>query len=189
MSRTDGSGTGGNGGGARFWAIAPLALFVLLGGLFAWGMLGQRVDRHASPLVGTQAPPAILPAIDGSTFDLSAYRGRAVVLNVFASWCAPCRIEHPQLIQMARDSRFVVLGLAYRDDPADTAAYLEELGNPYAAVAIDRQGAVGVSFGLTGVPETYIIDPEGVVVRKVTGEITPRLAIEIARDAAAATRG
>jgi cytochrome c biogenesis protein CcmG/thiol:disulfide interchange protein DsbE len=176
----------GKGGGARVWALAPLALFVALGGLFAWGMFGQRVDRHASPLVGTVAPPAVLPTLEGGQFDLASLRGQVVVLNVFASWCAPCRIEHPQLIQMARDSRFVIVGLAYRDDPADTAAYLDELGNPYRAVAIDRQGAVGVSFGLTGVPETYVIGPDGVVVKKVTGEITPRLAADIVREAAAA---
>jgi cytochrome c biogenesis protein CcmG, thiol:disulfide interchange protein DsbE len=173
-----------NGGkGARAWALLPLGLFLALGGLFAWGMFGSRVDRHASPLVGTQAPPAILPALGGGTVDLSSYRGQTVVLNVFASWCAPCRVEHPQLIQMAKDSRFVMLGLAYRDDPSDTAKYLEELGDPYAAVAIDRQGAVGVSFGLTGVPETYVIGPDGIVLKKVTGEVTPRLAADLVRAA------
>lgn len=171
---------------ARLMAFAPLAVFVALGALFAFGMFGQRVDRHASPLVGQPAPEAVLPALDGSTFDLAAYRGRPVILNVFASWCAPCRLEHPQLIQMSRDPRFVVIGLAYRDDPADTTAFLEELGNPFAAVAIDRQGAAAVRFGLTGVPETYVIDANGIVIRKFTGEITPRDAVELTRLAAGA---
>lgn len=172
--------------GSRLWALLPLGVFMALATLAAWGMFGARVDRHATPLVGQPAPEAVLPALDGATFDLSAYRGRAVILNVFASWCAPCRVEHPKLLQLAQDSRYVVVGLAYRDDPADTASYLEELGNPYHAVAVDRQGAVGVRFGLTGVPETYVIGPDGVVRMKVTGEITQNSAAELARAAAAA---
>jgi cytochrome c biogenesis protein CcmG, thiol:disulfide interchange protein DsbE len=169
-------------------AFVPLGLFVALGGLFMWAMFGQRVDRHASPLIGKTAPTFVLPAMDGKTLDLSTYQGRPIILNFYASWCAPCRVEHPQLLQLAKDSRFVVLGVAYRDDPAKTAAYLDELGNPYAGSAIDRQGAVGVQFGLAGVPETYVIGADGKVLLRHQGEVTAKVAGEIAKLAAGSTR-
>ncbi len=167
--------------GARVWAFLPLAFFVLLAGLFAWAVLGQRVDRHASALIGKPAPDFVLPDLDGKTVRLSAYRGKPVILNVFASWCAPCRIEHPQLMQMANDSRFTVLGLAYRDDPAKLAAYFDELGVPFAQTGLDRQGDVGIQLGLAGVPETYVISPTGTVVWRHQGEVTAKVAGELVR--------
>jgi cytochrome c biogenesis protein CcmG, thiol:disulfide interchange protein DsbE len=169
-------------------AIVPFALFVALAGLFVWAMFGQRVDRHASPLIGKPAPNFVLPAMDGRMLDLAAYQGRPIILNFYASWCAPCRVEHPQLLQLAKDSRFVVLGVAYRDDPAKTAAYLDELGNPYAQSAIDRQGSVGVQFGLAGVPETYVIGGDGKVLLRHQGEVTAKVAGEIAKLAAGSAR-
>jgi cytochrome c biogenesis protein CcmG, thiol:disulfide interchange protein DsbE len=169
-------------------AIVPFALFVALAGLFVWAMFGQRVDRHASPLIGKPTPSFVLPAMDGKSLDLAAYKGRPIILNFYASWCAPCRVEHPQLLQLAKDSRFVVLGIAYRDDPAKTAAYLDELGNPYAQSAIDRQGSVGVQFGLAGVPETYVIGGDGTVLLRHQGEVTAKIAGEIAKLAAESKR-
>jgi cytochrome c biogenesis protein CcmG/thiol:disulfide interchange protein DsbE len=165
----------------RLWALLPVGLFVVLAGLFMWAMFGQRVDKHASPLIGKPAPTFILPAIKGGELDLSAYQGKPIILNFYASWCAPCRVEHPQFLQLAKDSRFVVLGVAYRDDPAKTAAYLDELGDPFVQSAIDRQGAVGVQFGLGGVPETYVIGADGTVLRRHQGEVTPKIAGELAQ--------
>jgi cytochrome c biogenesis protein CcmG, thiol:disulfide interchange protein DsbE len=175
---------------SRFWSFLPLALFLGLAGLFAWGMWGGRVDRTASALIGQPAPTTALPALttDGE-FGIGQYAGKVVILNVFASWCAPCRVEHPQLLQLSKDSRFVVVGLAYRDDPEDTLKFLDELGDPFAAVGIDRQGALGVQFGLAGVPETYLIDASGVVRFKVTGELTPQKAGDLARRAVALSGG
>ena len=166
----------------RSWlAFLPLVLFLGLGGLFVWAMFGQRVDRHASALVGKPVPAFVLPERLGGTFDLAAFRGKPVIVNVFASWCAPCRVEHPQLSQLAQDPRFVVVGIAYRDDPGKTQAYLDELGNPYAQTGIDRQGAIGVQLGLAGVPETYVISADGLVVQRIQGEITPKIARDVAR--------
>jgi cytochrome c biogenesis protein CcmG, thiol:disulfide interchange protein DsbE len=162
-------------------ALLPLIVFVALAGLFMWAMFGQRVDKKASALVGKPAPTFQLPAISGGMLDLSTYRGRPIILNFYASWCAPCRVEHPQFLQLAKDSRFVVLGVAYRDDPAKTAAYLDELGNPYAATALDRQGAIGVQYGLAGVPETYVIGADGIVRHRHQGEVTAKVAGELAR--------
>ncbi|MFN7674158.1 MAG: redoxin family protein, partial [bacterium] len=93
----------------RLMAFLPLVLFLGLAGLFAWSMFGQRVDRHASALIGKPVPPIVLPDMDGKTLDLASYKGRAVIVNVFASWCAPCRVEHPLLLQLAKDKRFVVI--------------------------------------------------------------------------------
>jgi cytochrome c biogenesis protein CcmG, thiol:disulfide interchange protein DsbE len=166
-------------------AFIPLLVFLALSGLFMWAMFGQRVDKKASALVGKPAPMFQLPAIAGGTLDLATYKGRPIILNFYASWCAPCRLEHPQFLQLAKDSRFVVLGVAYRDDPAKTAAYLDELGNPYAATALDRQGAVGVQFGLAGVPETYVIGADGIVKHRHQGEVTAKIAGDLARLASA----
>jgi cytochrome c biogenesis protein CcmG, thiol:disulfide interchange protein DsbE len=165
----------------RLWAFLPVGLFVALAGLFMWAMFGQRVDKHASPLIGKPAPTFVLPAIKGGELDLAAYRGKPIILNFYASWCAPCRVEHPQFLQLAKDSRFVVLGVSYRDDPAKTAAYLDELGDPFVQSAIDRQGAVGVQFGLAGVPETYVISADGIVLLRHQGEVTPKVAGELAQ--------
>jgi cytochrome c biogenesis protein CcmG, thiol:disulfide interchange protein DsbE len=165
-------------------AYLPLVLFLALAGLFIWAMFGQRVDKHASPLVGKPSPTFTLPAIDGKNFDLSAYRGKPIILNFYASWCAPCRLEHPQFLQLAKDRRFVVLGVAYRDDPSKTAAYLDELGNPFVQTGIDHVGAVGVQFGLAGVPETYVIGADGTVLLRHQGEVTAKVAGEIAKLAA-----
>jgi cytochrome c biogenesis protein CcmG, thiol:disulfide interchange protein DsbE len=177
MSRPDTKG--------RLWAFLPVSLFLALAGLFMWAMFGQRVDKHASPLVGRPAPTFALPAIKGGTLDLAAYKGRPIILNFYASWCAPCRLEHPQFMQLARDSRLVVLGVSYRDDPAKTAAYLDELGDPFAQSAIDRQGNVGVQYGLSGVPETYVISADGTVLLRHQGEVTAKVAGDITRIAIA----
>jgi cytochrome c biogenesis protein CcmG, thiol:disulfide interchange protein DsbE len=166
-------------------AFVPLLIFLALAGLFVWAMFGQRVDKKTSALIGKPAPVFQLPAIDGTTLDLRAYQGRPVIVNFYASWCAPCRVEHPQFLQLAKDSRFVVLGIAYRDDPSKTAAYLDELGNPYVATGLDRQGAVGVQFGLAGVPETYVIGADGLVRHRHQGEVTAKIAGDLARLASA----
>lgn len=165
----------------RLWALLPIGLFVALAGLFMWAMFGQRVDKHASPLIGKPAPTFALPDITGGTLDLAAYKGRPIILNFYASWCAPCRLEHPQLLQLGKDTRFVVLGVSYRDDPTKTAAYLDELGDPFAQSAIDRQGNVGVQFGLAGVPETYVIGADGTVLLRHQGEVTAKVAGDLAR--------
>lgn len=165
----------------RWMAFVPIGIFLGLACLFLWAMYGNRVDRHTSALIGKPTPNFVLPDMNGDTLDLSTYAGRPIILNFYASWCAPCRVEHPQLLQLSKDTRLVVLGVAYRDDPAKTAAYLDELGNPYAQSAIDRQGSVGVQFGLAGVPETYIIGVDGTVLTRHQGEVTPKVAGELAK--------
>lgn len=158
----------------KLFALLPIALFAGLIGLGLWGLLGQRPDRHASPLVGKPAPALVLPNLEGGpAVDLSELRGRPVLVNFYASWCAPCRVEHPYLFALSKDRRIVLLGVAYKDEPAKTLAFLEELGDPFAATGVDRDGRLGLDWGLTGVPESYLIDASGTVVAKHAGPLDP----------------
>jgi cytochrome c biogenesis protein CcmG, thiol:disulfide interchange protein DsbE len=157
----------------RFWAFLPLAIFLAIPILGAWAMFSLRMDKKASPLIGKPAPTLVLPAIQEGKppLVLSDLKGRVVVVNFMASWCAPCREEHPILMQAANDPRFVLVGIAYKDKPSDTITMLQELGDPFAALGADRDGTTGIAFGLTGVPETYVIDSEGTVIAKHTGPL------------------
>ncbi|MBS0297337.1 MAG: DsbE family thiol:disulfide interchange protein [Proteobacteria bacterium] len=134
-----------------------------------------RRDPHVSPnaLVGRPVPAVTVTGLaSGQDQPLNgAIRGPAL-LNVFASWCAPCRVEHPRLMELkARGVRIV--GLAWKDDPAKTQGLLDELGNPYDLVLTDQPDRAGIELGLSGVPETYVIDSHGVVVDKLSAPITP----------------
>jgi len=97
--------------------------------------------------------------------------GEIVVVNVFASWCLPCRAEHPVLTQMAEERGFRLVGIKYKDTPAKAAAWLDELGNPYAAIGNDQDGRAGLFLGITGVPETFIVGPDGIVRYKEAGPV------------------
>jgi cytochrome c biogenesis protein CcmG/thiol:disulfide interchange protein DsbE len=100
-----------------------------------------------------------------------------MILNVFASWCAPCRVEHPRLLELQAQGIHVV-GVAYKDDPAATRAFLEELGDPYALVLVDRDGRAGLDLGISGVPETYAVDAQGIIVAKHAGSLLTDAEVE-----------
>jgi len=101
--------------------------------------------------------------------------GGITIVNVWASWCAPCRVEHPQLMALAGDPRVRVVGINYRDTPEDARAFLGQLGNPFDRVGADLDGRVGFDWGVTGPPETFIVDGEGMIVAKHIGAITPEI--------------
>ncbi len=148
----------------RILASLPLAVLGLLALLFA--LFALRHDPHVQPkaLVGKPLPELALPALDdGHVTALSQVTGGGPVLvNVFASWCGPCEIEAPVLMTLkARGVRLV--GVAYKDAPEKTQAFLDRLGNPYAATLVDRTGRAGIELGVTGVPETYLVDAQGVI--------------------------
>jgi cytochrome c biogenesis protein CcmG, thiol:disulfide interchange protein DsbE len=158
----------------RVWALLPVALFIALGGLGVWGVLGQRAAKFESQLIGKPAPAFALKSLDGQgEVSLSQFAGRYVVMNYWASWCVPCRAEHPLLMELSRDKRVVLIGLAYKDEPVDASRFLAELGNPFAAIALDPLGQTGIDYGVTGVPETYLIGPDGRVLAKHTGPFEP----------------
>lgn len=161
----------------RLLPLVPLALFLGLAGWFAAALLSGRDPRELpSALIDKPAPEFDLPSLaDGRRLSSEALRGQVVLVNFFASWCAPCRVEHPVLLRMARQERVRVIGIAYKDRPEDSRRFLAELGDPYLATGIDRDGRTGIDFGLYGVPETYVIDKAGHIRRRIVGPVTPAM--------------
>lgn len=153
--------------------LIPLAVFVALAGLLAVG-LNLNPREVPSPLIGKPAPVFVLPRLDDPAVQVAAadLKGQVWVLNVWASWCVPCLAEHPLVTELAR-SGVRVVGLNYKDKPEDATRWLARHGNPYAMVLADRDGAVGIDFGVYGVPETFVIDQDGIIRHKQIGPITP----------------
>ncbi|MEX0760780.1 MAG: DsbE family thiol:disulfide interchange protein [Tistlia sp.] len=153
----------------------PLAIFLAAAGFFLWGLDPERDPSEIpSALIGNPAPDFELGPIPGSqTPGLSradlAGEG-PVLVNVFASWCVPCRAEHGVLTELA-DEGVRLVGIDYKDKPEDALAYLAELGNPYERIGADLSGRVGIEWGISGVPETFVLDREGRVVYRHVGPI------------------
>lgn len=157
--------------------LLPLLAFVGLALLLARGL--QLNPREVpSPLIGKPAPAFELPALlEGSApLRQADLLGRVSLLNVWASWCGPCREEHPLLIGLAkRRPQLQLLGLNYKDDRERAAQWLGELGNPYQTVGMDSRGQVGIDLGVYGVPETFVIDRQGLIRYKHVGPLTAEL--------------
>ena len=153
------------------WSI-PLALFVVLIA-FLWVGLGRDPREVPSPLIGKLAPTFALPQIHGDKpLSTAELRGKVWLLNVWASWCVSCRVEHPLLLQLAKAGIVPVYGLDYKDKPDEAKAWLLQNGDPYTASIVDQDGRVGIDYGVYGVPETYVIDRQGVIRYKHIGPIT-----------------
>ena len=149
----------------------PVIIFAVLVGFFAIG-LGLNARIVPSPLVGKPAPHLNLPALhtDAAAVTLDALRGRVWVLNVWASWCVGCRVEHPYVKRLANEGAYIV-GLNYKDKADEAQQWLDEWGNPYKEIAVDSSGATGLDWGVYGVPETFIIDADGVIRHKHIGPL------------------
>lgn len=157
----------------NFWAFIPFFIFAIFGAMFAFGMWGNRVDKNLSPMIGKALPIINAPSLDGKFVSLNSQSSPPIIINFFASWCAPCRDEHKNLIAIAQEYNYEIIGVAYRDDPKKTQDYIDELGNPYDYILIDRQGEIGASLGLSGVPETYIVGSNAAINYKHRGPIMP----------------
>lgn len=170
--------------------LLPPAIFALLAGLFAAGMLREDPDALPSAREGQAAPPVVLTQLgDGAPFTDADLRAEGVKLvNYWASWCAPCRIEHPILMDLAAQG-IPVYGINYKDDPEKALAFLDELGNPYAAMGADAQGRVALDWGVYGVPETYVIDGDGVIRLRFAGPVTREIYEQRIRPAIEAAGG
>ena len=160
--------------------LIPLAVFLAL-----VVFLGKGLDLNPrevpSPLIGKPAPAFALPRLGdaGGTLKRDELLGRVWVLNVWASWCVPCRAEHPLLVELARKRVAPLYGLNYKDK-ADTAqAFLRQLGDPYTATVVDADGRVGIDYGVYGVPETFVIDKAGVIRHKHVGPLTPEALLRV----------
>ena len=160
--------------GLRF--ILPLAAFAVLVGFLA---VGLKLDPHEvpSPLIGKPAPAFALTRLDdaGKTIRREDMLGKVWMLNVWASWCVACRDEHPHLLAFSRTKQLPMIGLNYKDTRRDGLGWLANFGNPYDASLFDGDGRVGIDFGVYGVPETFIIDKQGMIRFKQIGAVTPEV--------------
>ena len=107
--------------------------------------------------------------------------GKLTLVNVFASWCGPCRLEHPQLEALAGDSRIRLVGINYKDQPANALRFLGDMGNPYAAIGVDEKGRAAIDWGVYGVPETFVVGPDGTILHKFIGPITEEALTRVVR--------
>lgn len=157
--------------------VLPPLIFLGMAGLFYFGMQRDDPDQLPTTLTGKQAPPvALTPLGDLQGFDDAALRdGEIKLVNFWASWCAPCRVEHPNLSALSTQEGVAIYGVNYKDQPEKALGFLNELGNPYAATGADLQGRMAINWGLYGVPETYVIDGEGQVLMRFAGPVTQRV--------------
>ena len=158
----------------KLLAILPVAIFALLAGLFWTGMGRDDSKGLPSAYIGQAAPALTVEAFGGETPLLTAEMLSAPgvkVVNFWASWCAPCRVEHPSLMALSQ-AGVTVYGVNYKDTPENAAKFLNDLGNPFKAIAADPSGRTGLDWGLYGVPETFIIDGNGRVVFRFPGPVT-----------------
>ena len=155
----------------------PLVAFlglVMIGGLALQGTLSgsRNPNQLPSVLIGKPAPDMPLPLLQNNQaeLELGAYRGQPLLVNFFASWCAPCRAEAPALEHLS--NQISIIGIAYKDRPQDTLQFLEQYGNPFVAIGRDDDGRAGMAWGVYGVPETYLIDPSGQIKWRHAGPLT-----------------
>ena len=153
--------------------IIPLVLFTVMAGFLAMG-LNLNPRDIPSPLINKSAPGFSLPILATpekvlSNTDLS---GQVWLLNVWASWCASCRTEHPVFNQLAKKKLVTIVGLNYKDEASAAKQWLAQLGNPYDASIMDQEGRTGLDYGVYGVPETFVIDKKGIVRYKHTGPVS-----------------
>ena len=154
--------------------LVPLGIFIMLVAFLAVG-LGLNPREVPSPLINKPAPAFQLPQLHqpDKTFSQQDMKGKVWLLNVWASWCVSCRQEHPLLMDLAKSNVVPIYGLNYKDPREDALAWLKELGDPYVLSIADRNGRVGIDYGVYGVPETFVIDKQGAIRYKQIGPVTP----------------
>jgi cytochrome c biogenesis protein CcmG/thiol:disulfide interchange protein DsbE len=159
----------------RLLLLLPLAVFVALTALFLMQLLsGRDVAEIPSALIGEPAPETSLPPLEGMALpglDSKNFAGKVTLVNVWASWCAPCREEHPLLLDLSRDKRFSIAGLNYKDAPENARRFLGGLGNPYSAIGVDGAGRTAIDWGVYGVPETFLVGKDGKIAFKHVGPL------------------
>lgn len=156
--------------------LAPFVIFVALVIFFA---LGLQRDPHEipSPLIDRPAPAFALPQLQAAAkpFSPADMRGQVWLFNVWASWCVSCRDEHPILVDLAKRNLVPIVGLNYKDQRPDALRWLAQFGDPYTLSVTDFDGRIGIDYGVYGVPETYVIDKQGVIRMKHIGPVTPQV--------------
>lgn len=164
-----------------FLMVLPLIAFIGLALLFFFRLGSGDPSRIPSALIGRPAPQTVLPPLEGLQvggaqvpgLDASAFKGKVSLVNVWASWCVPCHDEAPLLVDLAKDARFQVVGINYKDTPDNARRFLGRYGNPFRLVGTDANGRASIEWGVYGVPETFVVGREGTIVYKLVGPITP----------------
>ena len=163
-------------------AALPLLIFAVLALIF-WSQLnsGRDVSEIPSALIGTKAPMLAMPPLEGAAtpsgepmpaLDDTAVKGKLTLVNVWASWCVPCRQEHPIILELSKDPRLTVVGINYKDRNENALRFLGELGNPFSAIGVDPNGKAAIDWGVYGIPESFLVSPEGVILYKHVGPFT-----------------
>ncbi|MGJ8572930.1 MAG: DsbE family thiol:disulfide interchange protein [Hoeflea sp.] len=166
----------------RLWiAYLPLVLFIALSAVFLYQLeSGKNASDIPSVLIGTKAPSLDLPPLEGLVDDGkpvpaltdASINGKLALVNVWASWCVPCRQEHPLLLELSLDPRIELVGINYKDKTENAIRFLNELGNPFAAIGVDPAGKATIDWGVYGIPETYLVSPDGEILFKQIGPFT-----------------
>ncbi|MEN3148666.1 DsbE family thiol:disulfide interchange protein [Neorhizobium sp. IRAMC:178] len=162
--------------------LIPLAIFLGFAAvagkmLYDQDVNGRDVSAIPSALIGKKAPSLALPPLEGSNtaaLTTAAIGGKLTLVNVFASWCVPCRQEHPILKELANDSRLTIVGINYKDRNDNALRFLGELGNPYKAIGVDPNGKAAIDWGVYGIPESYLVAPDGTILYKRVGPFDQR---------------
>lgn len=161
---------------SRLLFVVPAVVFV--GVMLAFGVsLNRDPSRVPSALIGKPVPAFNLAPVEGRTLGLSTadLTGDVSLVNVFASWCVPCREEHPLLMRMKEQGLVPIHGLNYKDKPDDAARWLDGMGDPYTRTGADLDGRVAIDWGVYGVPETFVVDRRGLIVFKQIGPLSPQI--------------
>ncbi|MDQ0510474.1 DsbE family thiol:disulfide interchange protein [Ancylobacter amanitiformis] len=166
-------------GRRRLLVLLPLIAFIALAALFYGRLFSGDPARIPSALIGREAPALDLAALEGLSRDgapvpglaSTELKGGVTVLNVFASWCVPCRDEHPFLVDLSKMPGFRLVGLNYKDDAGNARRFLGRFGNPYAAVGVDPNGRAAIDWGVYGVPETFVVGKDGRIAYKFIGPL------------------
>ncbi len=168
----------------RLGLALPLVIFAALAGLFWYALHGGDPSRLPSALIGKPVPAFTLPPLEGLTADgkdvpgfasAELAQGEPTIVNVFASWCLECQAEHPLLVALAEDKGIRLYGIDYKDDAGAARRFLGRYGNPYARVGADSSGRVAIDFGVYGVPETYVVTPDGRIVYRQVGPLSEQI--------------
>jgi cytochrome c biogenesis protein CcmG/thiol:disulfide interchange protein DsbE len=157
----------------RILFLVPLVLFLVLAGYFALALRpGYDPQTLPSAMIDKEAPQFDLAGLNGDGLARDALKGSPVVINFFASWCVPCRVEQPVLMRLANREHIPLYGIDYKDQPGDATKLLAQFGDPYRRVGLDPDGRVGLDFGVYGVPETYVLDSTGRIRKRFVGPLT-----------------
>lgn len=182
---------------SRLLYLLPVLAFGALALLFLLRLSSGDPSQVPSALIGRSVPSFALDPLPGlvaqgqpvpGLSDADLKEGRVTIVNVWASWCGPCRQEHPLLMELARDPSVRVVGIAYKDNSENARRFLGALGNPFAAVGIDPNGRAAIDWGVYGVPETFLVGPDGTIRHKQIGPLSPEILAAFKEKVRAAAR-